>query len=281
MAFGYSTNAFVHTSLVQAVESIAALGFSGVEIMGDKPHLYPPEYSDEKIVDLRDKIRSSGLKITNINCFTLFAVGDTYLPSWIEPDERRREIRIRHTINTIHVAALLGCENISIPPGGPVEQTPEKEAVKLFHKGMERVIPKAEEQHVKLLIEPEPGLLLENSRQFLSFIKDVRSSMVGLNFDIGHFFCVNESPAEAFEMLFEWVGHIHIEDIDETGNHHHLIPGRGAIGYDDFFLTAQKMGYTGDITLELYTCADNPVAAGKESFNYLKPYFERYGLDTD
>ncbi len=281
MGFGYSTNAFVQTSLVTAIESIARLGFSGVEIMGDKPHLYPPEFSDEAIVGLRDQIRESGLKITNINCFTLFAVGDTYLPSWIEPAEKRREIRIRHTLNTIHVAALLECKNISIPPGGPVEQMSEKEATTLFYKGLDRVIPEAEEQNIKLLIEPEPGLLLENSRQFMSFIRDVRSSMVGLNFDVGHFFCVNESPAEAFETLFEWVGHVHIEDIDKARNHHHLIPGRGAIGYDDFFKVAHKMGYGGDITLELYTCSDSPMAAGRESFNYLKPYFERYGLGVD
>ncbi len=280
MAFAYSTNAFVHTSLVKAIESIARLGFSGVEIMGDRPHLYPPEYTDEAIVELRNQIRAFGLKITNINCFTLFAVGDTYLPSWIEPDEQRREIRIRHTLNTIHVAALLGCKNISIPPGGPLESMSETEAIKLFHKGLERVVPEAESRNVKLLIEPEPGLLLENSRQFMSFIKQVRSSIVGINFDVGHFFCVHESPAEAFEKLFEWVGHVHIEDIDKAHNHHHLIPGRGAIDYDDFFKTAQKTGYAGDITLELYTCSDNPVEAGRESFDYLKPYFDKFGLNT-
>ena len=42
--FGYSTNAFVKFPLIESVEKIAKLGFRGVEIMCDRPHLYPPEF---------------------------------------------------------------------------------------------------------------------------------------------------------------------------------------------------------------------------------------------
>ena len=56
----------------------------------------------------------------NLNSFTLFAVADTYLPSWIEPEKERREIRIRHTLDSLQVAKKLGCGSISIPPGGPL-----------------------------------------------------------------------------------------------------------------------------------------------------------------
>ena len=83
----------------------------------------------------------------------------------------------------------------------------------MFHRGLERVVPLAEDLEVKILIEPEPELLMENTVEFKSFIKDVKSAAVGLNFDIGHFFCAGEDPAAAFEELFEWVGHVHLEDI--------------------------------------------------------------------
>jgi sugar phosphate isomerase/epimerase len=47
MYFGYSTNAFVRFSLEEAIKKIAGLGFNGIEIMCDQPHLYPPDFDDQ------------------------------------------------------------------------------------------------------------------------------------------------------------------------------------------------------------------------------------------
>jgi sugar phosphate isomerase/epimerase len=278
MIFGYSTNAFVKFSLVESLEKIAGLGFRGVEIMGDRPHLYPPDFESSDINRLKKTLEKLQLKITNINSFTLFAVGDTYLPSWIEPDKNRRDIRIRHTIDCLKVAHQLGCTNISIPPGGPLDNLSKNDAMSLFHQGLEQVIPFAEQLSVKILVEPEPDLLMENSSDFTSFIKDVRSPMVGLNFDIGHFFCAGEDPSASFEKLFEWVGHVHLEDIAESRVHHHLIAGHGAIQFIDIFKTMKGLGYQGDISLELYPYVDTPEVAGRESLEYLRPIFEASGL---
>ena len=44
MDFGYSTNAFKKFTLIDSIEKIARLGFKGVEIMCDRPHLYPPDF---------------------------------------------------------------------------------------------------------------------------------------------------------------------------------------------------------------------------------------------
>ena len=74
MIFGYSTNAFVKFSLLESIEKIAKLGFKGVEIMGDRPHLYPPDFGPDKIAELKAALDKHQLKITNINSFTLFAV---------------------------------------------------------------------------------------------------------------------------------------------------------------------------------------------------------------
>ena len=279
MIFGYSTNAFVKFSLFESLEKIAALGFRGVEIMGDRPHLYPPDFGTTDLNRIKNDLKKHDLSVTNLNSFTLFAVGDTYLPSWIEPEKERRDIRIRHTLDCIKVAKDLGCGNISIPPGGPLNNLSRKEAIALFHKGLEQVIPKAEELNVKILVEPEPDLLMENTPEFKSFIKDIRSPMVGLNFDIGHFFCAGEDPAAAFEMLFEYIGHVHLEDIAATRVHHHLIAGHGVIQFLDIFKAMANLQYQGDISLELYPYADAPESAGRESLEYLRPIFDKSGLE--
>jgi sugar phosphate isomerase/epimerase len=279
--FGYSTNAFVKFPLLEAVERIADLGFKGIEIMCDKPHLYPPEFNEEALGQLKNIISVRGLGITNLNSFTLFAVGDTYLPSWIETDKERRKIRVRHTLDCLKVAGFLGCKNISIPPGGPLNGMGQKEALALFHQGLEQVIPLAESLKVKVLIEPEPDLLMENSPQFKSFIQEVRSDAVGLNFDVGHFFCAGEDPKEAFEDLFPWIGHVHLEDIAPSRAHNHLIAGEGVIPFLDIFKTMAALSYRGDISLELYPYVDRPEEAGRVSLQYLAPIFRESGLDIE
>ena len=149
----------------------------------------------------------------------------------------------------------------------------------LFHQGLEQVVPLAEELGVKILVEPEPDLLMENTAEFKSFIKDVRSPMVGLNFDIGHFFCAGEDPAEALETLFEWVGHVHLEDIGISRIHQHLVPGDGAIDLPAVFRKMKELDYQGDMTLELYTYANGPDVAGVKSLEYLRQIFDETGLN--
>ncbi len=277
MIFGYSTNAFVNYSLVESIEKIANLGFGGVEIMGDRPHLYPPDIDDEELTRIQKVLETNNQKVNNINSFTLFAVGDTYLPSWIEKDAERRNIRIEHTHSCLMLAKRLNCSNISIPPGGPIDNMSRKEAMALFYQGLEQVIPTAESLGVKLLVEPEPELLIERTSEFLSFIKEIKSPAVGLNFDIGHFYCAGEDPGEAFEALFEWVGHVHIEDIAESRVHQHLIAGQGAIDFKSVMKTMVRLGYQGDISLELYPYTDRPVEAGQESLAYLRPTLKEVG----
>ncbi len=279
MILGYSTNAFVKFSLLESISRIAALGFKGIEIMADRPHLYPPDFGTRDIERVKQTIQAFDLKITNLNSFTLFAVGDTHLPSWIEPEETRRAIRIQHTLDSLILASKLGCRNISIPPGGPLNHMMRREAVDLFYRGLEQVIPLAEELSIKVLIEPEPDLLIEKSDQFTSFVKDIQSPIVGLNFDIGHFFCAGEDPARSFEDLFQWVGHVHIEDIAANRVHNHLIAGQGAIRFKPIFDTMRHLDYRGDISLELYPYVDEPETAARQSIEYLRPLLQDSGFD--
>jgi sugar phosphate isomerase/epimerase len=109
-------------------------------------------------------------------------------------------------------------------------------------------------------------------------MRGVRSPAVGVNFDIGHFFCAGEDPREAFETLFQWVGHVHLEDIAPTRVHQHLIAGQGAIRFLDVLRCMRQLGYAGDISLELYPYVDTPEEAGRESLSFLKPIFAEAGF---
>ena len=278
MKLAFSTNAFKKFSLETAITEIAKIGFKGVEILGDIPHAYPPDCPDERIKGLRNLITELNLEISNLNAFALYALGDVYHPSWIESDETLREKRIQYTIDCIHLANKLGIKNISTEPGGPI---PVQESqinldvlLKIFTQGLKKVESIAETNNVKILVEPEPSLLIENSHQFLKLMNTICSDYVRLNFDIGHFYCVKEDPSAAILNLIDYIDHIHLADIASNRIHNHLLPGVGSIDFKQIFDTIKNIGYKGFITVELYPYQDNPVDTAKQSYNYLKYLYE-------
>jgi sugar phosphate isomerase/epimerase len=49
-----------------------------------------------------------------------------------------------------------------------------------------------------------------------------------------------------------------------------LIPGLGAIDFQNVFQAIKEIDYNGYITVELYPYKDNPMDAAKKSFEYLQ-----------
>lgn len=272
MKFAFSSNAFTNFSLLDSIGEISQVGYSGIEIMCDVPHAYPPSLDHEKINEIQNTLVKNNLQISNLNAFTLFALGDTYHPSWIEASDTMRKERINHTLNCIDLAHQLGAQNISIEPGGPLlptENLSTEKALLLFEQGIKEVLPHAEKKQVKILIEPEPGLLLENSKQFLGFMNSFDSKFLKLNFDIGHFYCVNEDPSYLIIELRDYIEHFHMADIKDRV-HYHLIPGLGAIDFQNVFKSIKEISFEGYITVELYPYKENPLEAAQKSFDYLK-----------
>ena len=264
MKLAFSTNAFTNYGVTDAIEAIRAAGYDGVELMADRPHLYPPDVTDAAIAGVRAALERAGLAVSNVNAFMLRAIGDIWHPSWIEPDEGERRKRLDHTVQCLNLAAKLGAPSISTEPGGPLpEGMAREEALALFGEGIAAALAAAEQSGVDLLVEPEPGLLIENSGEFLDFVKGFDSPRLGLNFDIGHFYCVGEDPAEAFTKLRRFVRHVHLEDIARTREHKHRIPGDGAIDLERVLAVMNNSGYDGWVTVELYPYEDNPAETAR------------------
>ena len=123
---------------------------------------------------------------------------------------------------------------------------------------------------VLLLIEPEPGLLLETTDQYLELAEKVNAPSIGLNFDVGHAFCVSEDLPRAIANLAGQIRHYHVEDIAATRVHHHLVPGTGAINFAEVVKAIRNTGYDGWLTVELYPFQDDPDAAARQALDVLQ-----------
>lgn len=275
LQLAYSSNAYMRFPIAEAIERVAGLGYRGIELMADVPHLWPAEMTDEAIADARSRLSSAGLTISNINAFMMNAVQDFWHPSWIEPDESYRRRRVRHTLDALVMARKLGAPSITTEPGGPLpEGMSRAQAMDIFVGGLEEAVRCAEDQGVMLLVEPEPELLIENVDQALELMQRISSPMFGLNFDVGHFYCVSEPLPEAVRRLQPWTRHYHIEDIAANRVHEHLIPGRGAIDFQPVIDAIAGTDYEGFLTVELYPYLDDPDAAGREARQILAPMLE-------
>jgi sugar phosphate isomerase/epimerase len=272
MRLAFSTNAYMNFSFAEAVRRLAEIGYAGVEVMADVPHAWPAGLLEEQKEAIRRALTENRLSISNVNAFMMNAISDPrqkyWHPSWIEPDRHYRRIRVEHTIRSLSLARELGAPSITTEPGGPVEAgTSWSRALAEFAEALRPVTEHAERQGVLLLIEPEPGLLIERADQFLELMDQVDSPAVGLNFDVGHFYCVGEEPAPTIRRLAPYIRHFHVEDIAATRVHQHLIPGEGAIDFPATFEAIRDIGYDGWITIELYPYANDPDDAARMAYD--------------
>ena len=275
----FASNAMKLYSLDDAIDLVADAGYDGIEILLDTPHAFPPEVSDADIKRWREKLDARGLQVSNCNSFMLYGIEGCHRPSWCEKDPERRKLRVEHTRQCLYLAAKLGAPTISTEPGGPIDEGVTREqAADWFEQGIRDVLPDAEKAGVRLCIEPEPDLLIEKASEYADFMQrftgdEQAEKWLGLNFDVGHFYCVGEDPATNAEKFKGQIHHIQIEDIAADRVHFHLVPGDGAIDFDAFFESLNKADYdNGWITVELYTFEHKAIEVAQRARDFLLPY---------
>jgi len=279
MKLAYSSNAYMRFSVQETIRRIASLGYAGLELLADVPHAWPAGILEEDKQAIRDGLRSHGLAIANVNGFMMNAVADPrqpyWHPSWIEPDADYRAIRREHTKRALRLARDLGAPSIQTEPGGPLAPGQSwQQAAGVFYDELMPCVEVAQSAEVDLLIEPEPGLLIETFEQYLEFVDRIDSPRGGLNFDVGHAFCVGQDPQDWIPRMAAHTRHYHLEDIAPSRVHAHLVPGQGAIDFEATLKAIAQSGYQGWITVELYPYVDHPDEAGRESKAYLERILE-------
>jgi len=274
----FSSNAFKKNTLPEAVKTIADIGYTGVEIMADVPHAFPGSFGPAHRRDLQKQLADRGQVVSNVNAFTLFQCGDTYHPTWIEHDLSKRRTRIEHTKKAIELAAEMGATTVSLQPGGPMIGTglSDDEAGKRFADGINQVVETARACNITLGIEPEPGLFIQDSQEYLAFKNNFFATepVVKMNCDTGHLFCVGENPAEVIRRMPDQIAHVHLEDIGANRVHQHLTPGKGVMAFNDIFEALESIRYTGWMTVELYPYETTAAGVAKAAWHHLTPILQ-------
>lgn len=271
----FSTNAFVRISAAEAIDKIAALGYEGVEILADAPHLYADGVSLETLRAVEAVLARTNISVANVNANTASGYyrrafwEPLFEPSLAAPDPEERKWRVEYTKKCIDLALNFGCRNVSITSGRMVPGVMPEEGIVLFRRSLEEVLNYASARNVNIGIEYEPGLLVEGFGEVAQLIADFDSSCLGVNLDLGHSYVAGEDFSQVLRALLGHVFHLHIEDIRDR-KHYHRVPGTGDIDFGSVFSELRRCGYNGFATVELYTCIDFPEEAARQSLAFLE-----------
>ncbi len=272
MKFAFSTSVFRLRPLAEAIEGISKAGFCAIELIADRPHAYPEDLTAAQITALNQSLEQKKMKVVNLDSCAIAVLGDRLHPSWLEEDWKLRETRIRYTLDCMRLAAAMGIPHVTTQAGGQIPDTMTRfEADRLLVANMHRMLPLARKLGVKLLIEPEPEMLIETSDQALKLHNELGSpENLGVDFNVGHFFCAGEDPCEAWKKLKPIVAHVHLEDIPEDRTHRHALLGEGVLDISGFLGCLQESGYNGWVTVKLDSFEKRADETALASAHYLQ-----------
>lgn len=279
MKWAYSTLPFRRKSLKEALDAVAKGGFRCVELLADRPHLFPEDFRAGAINDLTQCLLQRNIKIVNLNGWQANALGDGAHPNWLAEDWKERELRIRYTLDCLRLAAALGIPTVSTNGGGPIpESMNEREAWRLFVANMHRVTPVAKKLGVKLCFRPEPDQLIRTSAQALEFLREVEEpGVLAVDFDPTYTVRQGEEPCEAFDRLRAHIGFVRLTDLAGGEVHRHTQLGEGVFDIPSFVGCLKERGYEGHVIISVPSSersSDEVVAASKE-------YLVRHGCLED
>jgi protein FrlC len=278
MKLAFSTNAYTRFPLVDALRGIRRAGFSGVEILADEPHAYPPKI-DVRLTDLVVRtLEETGLEVSNVNCNCSFgywkdAPPEPYFePSLISPNPEHRADRTRMILTTLDFAAAVGARCVSITSGRCIGGMPPDKAAAQFAESIKPVLDYAETIGIDVGIECEPGLFLEYVAELREWIDKLKHPRFGANLDIGHSVVIGEQIDQAVATLAGRIWNLHVEDLPGR-KHYHMIPGEGTFDWATLKRSLEQAKYDRYLTVELYTHTEKPQEAAEKSFAFLSKTF--------
>jgi sugar phosphate isomerase/epimerase len=276
MRWGYGTNGFTSHRLHDALGIIADLGYDGVALTLDQPHLDP--FAD----DLPAQTAAVGRRLDALGLDLVVETGGRYVldiwrkhhPTLVSADGRDR--RVDYLSRAIDVAADLGAEAVSFWSGTLPDGTPDDVGWERLVAGVDAVLAHARSRGVVCAFEPEPGMHVDTLddvlelRRRLGDPEDLRVTL-----DIGHIVC-NEPRglADTIALAGGLIANVQVDDM-VPDIHEHLALGDGDVDFPVALGALARAGYSGLAALELPRHGHAAPLVAEQSLRFLREAWDR------
>ena len=223
------------------LETVAAAGYGGVELVGEFQH-----WSPEETQRISAKLRALGLVVDAMSGVKAgFAV-----PA--ETEAFLAQFRAH-----LASAGTLGCPQVILLSGPKVGDAAEQRQTAIDN--LTRAAALAAAANVGIVIEPidpieQPAVFLQTVTLAFDIVRAVNRPNVKVLYDLYHEQRAFGNLLEKLDKDIDLVGLIHVADV--PGRHE---PGTGEIAYTNIFRKLAALGYGHWIAMEFYPTQD-PVA---------------------
>jgi len=264
------TAPYLHHTLEYGLDSIAANGFTGVELWGASPHFciddYTPEERAMRIREIRLMLKERGLKLTMFHPEQC----RQYPINIASPIEYIRKCSMRVMEAYLEDALDLGTDKMIITPGWEYVDAQSEDNFRRAVESIQILNEKAKKLGVTLYMEEMDAtstVFLRDMKHLKRMIDAVGSDNIKVCLDTV-LAAGNGNSAEDYYNAFGEIGHVHIAD---TG------AGYMALGTGDAVLEAQfkflaEKDYEGVISIALWGAGffKDPDAALRQSVQWLE-----------
>lgn len=274
---GYGLNGFAGHRLSDACSVLASLGYEGVGLTLDQPHLDPFGDLPSEVAHARRCLDAHGLA-------SVIETGSRYvLDPWRKHEptlvsDEGRERRVELLCRAVRIAFELGSEAVSCwsgtaPPGVDVAGLWRR-----MIEGLGPVLDDAAALGVTVCVEPEPGMFLATLDDVLALRKRLGNpEHLRVTLDLGHLVC-NEprTPADTVRHAGSLLGNVQVDDMVRDV-HEHLELGTGELDLDSVFGALVETGYAGLACVELPRHSHAAPAVAASTMTSLQASLDRLG----
>ncbi|TAN14014.1 MAG: sugar phosphate isomerase/epimerase [Burkholderiaceae bacterium] len=267
----YSTFGLTRLPFLDAIDAVARAGYEGIEISFHRDQFNPFNLSADDLDAVDRKLKETGLVPACVaTAAHFFTPQRPHEPSLSALDLAGRKQRIDLIRRGVRVARRLGSrlvtfgsgflrpEHLANPGADPLELLTDSihECLREIHA----------DEDITLLIEPEPGMLIETLDQGVALVDAVGSSRFALHVDLCHAYCSDRDYLAALGRAAPRTRYLHVSDA-RAGWNLKIVADARHLAFDlDFASTLVYFPDTADFLLvdreyPFYFCDETPTAA--------------------
>jgi sugar phosphate isomerase/epimerase len=282
LRFGYGTNGFANHRLGDALNVIADLGYDGVALTVDHPHL------DPFAKDVAERTAEVGRLTQKLGLAVVIETGARYVlnpwrkhePTLVSDADRDRRTDLLQ--RAVRIGADLGAEAVSFWSGTLPGGTDPAEGWTRLLSGVEPVLDEAERHNMICAFEPEPGMFVDTIDGVLELRQRLGNPpRLKVTVDIGHCVCNETAPiAECIHTAGPWLANVQLDDMVRNV-HEHLEFGDGEIDLPAALGALVEVGYQGLAHVELPRHSHAAPAVAARSLEVLRAALAQAGRTED
>ena len=219
----YSTFGLTNLDLLDAIDVVDRAGYAGIEISFHRRQFNPFDLDDDYLAVVKKRLDSTRVKpVCVATASHFFDPCRPHEPSLMAAGLAGRKRRIGLVKRGIHVARQLGIPLVTFGSGFIRHEhaiDPSVNPRELLLESIQQCLREIRmDEDITLLIEPEPGMLIETMEDGLALVEEIHSPHFQLHVDICHAYCSEKDYIAALGKAAPFTRYLHISDAREGYN---------------------------------------------------------------